>query len=503
MRNYSKSSYDHPSKLVGVRAGDMRVSEYYELDRTQPELDFVDVDISTDVTVFLDPRAIRIQDSDWAHECQTMLQSFFAEVLEAIHRQEEGRVDYLLGRLSEPNETHLGFSRGRSRGRGLGGVGAEKVAEAITNSRAASTGLLSDLEDSALLVPGIGKDIISDIATHILRGALIGYTQRACEYYGIPLERQHSGHIWNPDELRWDEGWVDLPRADEAPLLLVPKSIVRFEMTLDKDKYYNGFLAPMLESKEIDAGSNLVTILKNGSPKVYRDQLKGKYPANKLAIIGYTQEFPDALPRYKNSISKLTSPVLTHEQLARALDVPVPDYDALLERMLAVAPGSAGATLYHRAAEKLLTALFFPYLGNMRMEREIHEGRKRIDIVYDNLAALGTFYWLGSQYRAAEVPVECKNYSDDLANEQLDQISGRFSDQRGWVGFITCRKFTDKALFLDRCRDTAKDGRGYVIALDDDDFAELVRERKFVVDAKPRDKAMFHLVRERFDSLIR
>ena len=38
----------------------MRVSEWFHLGRSQPSLDFVDIDISTDITAFLDPRAIRM-----------------------------------------------------------------------------------------------------------------------------------------------------------------------------------------------------------------------------------------------------------------------------------------------------------------------------------------------------------------------------------------------------------------------------------------------------------
>ena len=41
-----------------------RVSEFYRLGRTQPALDFVDVDVRDDVKVFLDPRAFRLLQSN-------------------------------------------------------------------------------------------------------------------------------------------------------------------------------------------------------------------------------------------------------------------------------------------------------------------------------------------------------------------------------------------------------------------------------------------------------
>jgi hypothetical protein len=47
----------------------MRVSQYFELGRSQPTLDFVDVDIATDIPVFISPRALTLLPSSWGHEC--------------------------------------------------------------------------------------------------------------------------------------------------------------------------------------------------------------------------------------------------------------------------------------------------------------------------------------------------------------------------------------------------------------------------------------------------
>jgi hypothetical protein len=155
---------------------DMRVTEQYNLDNSQAAVDFVNVDTATDNRVFIDPRAIRLQHGILEQECAGFLVSFFSEVLDAIHEGRTNRVRELMGFLGEPNETHLGYSRGRSRGRGLTGIRSDQIADAISGSRAAATGLLEDLEDTSLLVPGIGKDLISDMTTQIIRSQLIAYT---------------------------------------------------------------------------------------------------------------------------------------------------------------------------------------------------------------------------------------------------------------------------------------------------------------------------------------
>ena len=137
-------------------------------------------------------------------------------------------------------------------------------------------------------------------------------------------------------------------------------------------------------------------------------------------------------------------------------------------------PGSASFARYERAIEGLLTAVFYPSLTSPQAQREIHDGRKRIDITYTNVATRGFFYWLALHYPAANIFVECKNYDSEIGNPELDQLAGRFAPSRGQVGLLVCRKFEDKPLFLKRCQDTAKDGRGFVIPLDDSDLADLV-----------------------------
>ena len=64
---------------------------------------------------------------------------------------------------------------------------------------------------------------------------------------------------------------------------------------------------------------------------------------------------------------------------------------------------------------------------------------------------------------------------------------------------LICRNFDNKARFEQRCRDTALDDRGYIIALDDADLKALVDARKADDEATYRD---YPLLRQRFDTLI-
>jgi len=477
----------------------MRVSEHYGLGRHQPSLEFVDVDVSGDTRVFVDPRALRHVESDWARECVSLLQNFFDTVLDAIRTGRNDRARDLLASLSEPNETRLGMSCGRAQGRGMGQALANDVWVSISKSRAVKSGLIEDLEDTVLFVEGIGFDIVSDVTTNIIRGQLIKFTHDAANYYGIPLvDDVASGRMWDRHTRRWRQEFVDLPVAAGRPLLLVPKSIVRRNQTFDPGEYYNHFVLPQLQADELEAGSALVEVLRRGALRVTKKSVKEKYGQGKRVNLDTTLKHPSLLDQYRRSKGTLRQPP-GHEEIAELTGSETPNWDELLNAVREVPPGPDGASAYHLAVEALLTALLYPALDQPQREFAIHGGRKRIDITYTNVATAGFFDWV-HRVQGAPAPnvfVECKNYGREVANPEIDQLAGRFSPLRGRVGLLLYRGYGDKARLVARCRDTALDDRGFVIALDDDDLGSLVEDRK----ASHGSVAFRHL-RQRFDELV-
>lgn len=481
----------------------MRVSDIFRLERSQGELDFVDVDVATDTRLFVDPAALRQIAGDWASDCIALIQDFFQTVIDAIRSADHDTAIELLRGLQEPNETHLGLSRGRSRGRTLGPESAERIWEALNRSEATRTGLLAHLEDTALLVGGIGPDIVSDIATNLSRGPLVSYTQGMADYYGVTLTPGvATGRLWDPGTHQWTPGtFAPLPLADNERLLLVPKSIVRAHLDYDTDEYLRNFILPQLEHREIAAATELVRTVKySGRKKVTNKDLIAKYGGTKSDIIRVTlaeaAEGVDLLDQYRRAKEATPGRPPDHLTMSALTGAPLPDFDALLQTLSAVPTGAAASDAYHNAVERLLTAIFSPSLTMPRKEYPIHQRRKRIDIGYTNAGNRDFFSWLAQHYPAANIFVECKNYRGDPANPELDQLGGRFSPTRGKVGLLCCRSFEDKALFIQRCRDTALDDRGFIIALDDTDLRTLAELRR-----DSREGALTTFLRTRFDEL--
>ena len=124
-----------------------------------------------------------------------------------------------------------------------------------------------------------------------------------------------------------------------------------------------------------------------------------------------------------------------------------------------------------------LTEIFYPEFTRPVKEQPADEGRKRIDIFFQNSASKGFFSRLvnAHRYHAPYISVECKNYSSDPSNPEFDQLMGRLNRKRGFVGILCCRQVVDKALMLKRCRDVVNnDSARLILVFDDNDICTML-----------------------------
>lgn len=155
--------------------------------------------------------------------------------------------------------------------------------------------------------------------------------------------------------------------------------------------------------------------------------------------------------------------------LDRALANP-PDLGSLLKAVTRVKPGQQDATAYHRAVFAFLKAAFSATLVNGKIEQEILQGRKRVDILFDNAGEEGFFRYVTRHYRAPKVPIECKNYAGELSNPELDQLSGRLGRSMGQLGFLVHRRLTQRQKFVERCRDMFREKGEIILPVEDQDL---------------------------------
>jgi len=475
----------------------LRLSKRFKLGVTQFELDFVDIDPNRDHRLFLDAYFLANRPDQWSVQASKTIRSFFNQFVALIRKKKDVEARALFEHLHEPNETCLGLSKGNPQGRGVGNEFADRLFASLKDSKAVQTGLVEDLEDARIFVPGINKDLASDMATNIIRAHLLKYTKSQCDLWNIPLTANvPSGFVWDRPSLSWQNTFADRLVVGGKPLLLVPKGIVSYVKAYAPDKYHRFYVLPFLQHEHLRMNTALVRVRRKGKVKYVTKKSVIDYeaPPDKEYLASFTEKHPEVFKDFRaKTVSQLAS--LSNTDLSKESLNEVIDY--LIDKIGKIAVGNASASVFHRTMVGVLELLFYPDLIAPQIEREIHDGRKRIDITFDNAAQNGFFFLLHQKHGipCPYIFVECKNYGAEVANPELDQLAGRFSPNSGKFGLLVCRKMDDLGLFIKRCADTYKDDRGAIVPLMDSDIIQaLVDLRKGV--ARPLDSVLTDRMRD-------
>lgn len=462
----------------------MRFSDYFKLDKTQAELDFVDIPLDTDIKLFVDPSSLSRIDDEWYIESHNLVIDFFEKLIATIRNGSKIQALELLNHLGEPDGTNLGLSQGKPLGKGIGDKQAKALYKKLHKSKAVETGYLKDLSDCELLVEGISFDKISDITTNIIRKKLIEYTNEQCNLLDIETTKVSAGMFWDWEAGKWRDEYVNLPIYQKdgisQKIILVPKLIVRYVMLLNTNDYYNNFILKYLQSEHLSLNTALVETLREGKKRVTKKKLKEQeeYKQTKKFLFEFSEQHPDIFKKYKEEKSQTSEISITNEEIEkRHTKRKKIDYKARMKELDVIASGAQEANKYHSYILGVLTSIFHPDLINPKKERPINDGRKRIDITFDNISKDGFFYFIHSKHKihCPIIIIECKNYSQDLKNPEYDQLTGRFSIRRGHFGILVCRKIEDKEKMIKSCKDVLNDGRGCIIVLDDIDIKNMLR----------------------------
>lgn len=286
-----------------VRTRKVRFTEYYGIVKKQEEVPFLDIYVNADRCMFLDPAKLLKYDDNMSNNMQNKVTEYFRRLLKYIKegRKKEGLK--LLDCLGEAKEIHLGYAVNGFYGKAVGKIKSQYIYERLSQSKAVQSGMLKDLEESALFVKGIDKDIISDMTAMICKDELIKFTQEQCYFFNIPMEEQKIGRIWL-EIGQWISVTTKLPIYNGTPIILIPKRYVTKIMTLDSRDFYRNEVLTSVQDDLMRADQGLVKILKNGEKQciVTKKELKNsvKYRFSKELIFEEVQEKPELLRLYRN-----------------------------------------------------------------------------------------------------------------------------------------------------------------------------------------------------------
>lgn len=457
----------------------MKISQIYQINKSQFELDFIDVDTERDLPLFLDPNFIANLQNEWAQNASYTIENFFNYLIVLLQSNKTTEASELFAHLNEPNETCLGLSRGQPDGRGVGPQNAQDIFNQILKSGAIASGLVKDIEDCLLFVEDFGPDKLSDMTTNIIRKHLVEYTQTQCNLHNIPLQDGvPSGYFWDAENCMWKNEHTPMLIVNERKILLVPKGITSFCKSYTAQQYHRHFVLNFLQRKHLKERTHLIQRKFDKLGQVTREFVTKKSveaheaPLTKEFLRTFTLKYPDIFGEFRDDANQPQIGMTNESLIALGYESAslIEICTKLIRDLSQINAGATQASQYHNLIIGITELLFYPNLTQPKKEDRIHEGRKRIDITFMNSARGGFFYNISHLHDipCRFVATECKNYSDDIANEELDQLSGRFSNHRGVkVGIIICRNIDDEETLLKRCQDTWKDGRGLILYITD------------------------------------
>lgn len=268
----------------------IRVTDEFNI---KPPVPFVDVDLTTDTALFLDPSAIRVAargGDKYAKRANQQLIDFFTEIISCARSSkpaDQRRGLQMLQNLHEPNETRLGYSSNGSRGHAFADEMGERLWETIRTNRTLMSGtgttlsvqsaVLSRLEHLPLFIDRVDRDMISDMATRIIFDVLRDFTfDMIATYPAIGAKKATNTYpIWDGKTGDLVDTNLDLPVAQGKPLLLVPFNWIYWRTVMDPDQFYNRYATQTIQDEE-------TTYTSDGRPnKPSKESIKRKHKAVK------------------------------------------------------------------------------------------------------------------------------------------------------------------------------------------------------------------------------
>lgn len=275
------------------------------------DISFVDIDLTTDVTLYIDPTLIELVDHHWSNEAESVINDFFTNVFESCRQKEYERLYELVAHGGEPNETKLGQSTGQSRGKGTRPENLFNIFRSISVQQLAEKAIIKKPAELAIFVRNFAEDRMSDLVTNVIRRQLSDFTIEQCRKHGIKLEsdKQEIGMYWHVGSKRWEK-LVDYPLVvDGRRILLVPKTIVRRSHILSAQQYISKFVLEYYQDYHF---KNRTELCETGYYKDGREYVKppGKDELRSRMLAGmdgkeflweFSKEHPDLVAQFRET----------------------------------------------------------------------------------------------------------------------------------------------------------------------------------------------------------
>lgn len=429
-----------------------RLNDYYGIFLNQAKVDFAIPYLNEDIPLYVDPFRLWQSPSYQDNGLHILFQNAFNCLGKMYLEGQQTKAVELLRRISECNEVGLGNSKSRN-GRKIGDGIAIDILRLYETIPSINKYGLKHPEVIQMLVNGISKDRISDIASNMLGSFLIDYTIQECRQYGIPTEKCEIEYL-DVKNMDMKKESCELPVNPNSKQVLwfVPKRWLRKTMWLNDDDYLNHYLVNRIEylgREEID----IVTFNRQ----------------NYSMVTEYIRTKEKSTADCKNDPLFGQIPVLSAKRKLSTI------------KKLPTGKDDNADKKYEAELCPLLASILYPHLDFAQPQSRTENGTQIRDLVFYNNTSYEFLNDMKEKFGSRQLVVELKNV-DEVTKEHINQLNRYLNPVFGSFGIIMTRNKPKKSV-MQHTIDLWSGQRKCILIMDDSDLELMVN----VYESKQRD----------------
>ena len=424
-----------------------RFTDYHDIYIPQSELDFAIPFLNEDIPLYVDPFLIWKSPSLQDKGLHGVLLSAFNNLGRLVRT---GKQDQAINQLivaSECDEVGLGNSANRS-GKRIGRKLAEDILTLFGRVEYYRNHGFRHFEEISLLVSGINKDRISDIAGSFLKSFLIDYTYQECDELGIPMQDVMVENVFNHENYAFENLTTQLPVHPDhrTPILFTPKRWLRHVPWISFENYFKDHCP---QDDIAHEGEKLTRV------KVLT------YNRNNYGVLdSFVKE------RERTQADCLSDPLFTQ--------IPVMSARCKFAAIKKLKTGKENNAdrKYEDYIAELFASLLYPHLDFAEAQARTDSGVSIRDLIFYNSQTHPFLKEIMDDYGSRQIIMEMKNVAK-IDRTHIDQLNRYLHDELGKFGVLITRTELKRAEWK-RVIDLWSGQRKSIITITDGNIEQMV-----------------------------
>lgn len=429
-----------------------RLNDYYGVYLSQAEVDFAIPFVDEDIPLYIDPFRLWQSPAYQDNGLHVLFKEAFNHLGKMYVEGQYNKAIEILQRISECNEVGLGNSKTRS-GKRIGLSLAKQILSLYETIPQVRNFGLDHPEVIQLLVEGVSRDRISDIAAKLLGSFLMDYTIQESLKYNIPSEKCDFEYL-EVKSMSFKKDSCSLPinPKTKQPLWFVPKRWLRRNLWFNGDDYLQHYLVDRIENlRRLD-----------------------------IDIVTFNRKNFNILAEYVKAKEK-SADDCKNDPLFGQIPITSAKRKLSVIKKLPTGKEDNADKKYEEGICQLMASLLYPHLDFAQSQSRTVSGTQIRDLVFYNNTSYPFLKEINELYGSRQLVVELKNVSE-VTKEHINQLNRYLNPVFGSFGIIVTRNRPKKAVFQHTI-DLWSGQRKCILILDDSDLELMVN----VFESKQRD----------------